>query len=107
MRVSRWEPTQSLAGLVYMGRNPFRRGESHYGHDAAGVQHPRVGFSRRSVHRRIGDSRLPEIPDGAAQNASRPRTTLSSEASDRDAVRRKLRERSVSHAMEWRYESRR
>ena len=57
-------------------------------------QHPRICFARRSFHRRKGSRFL----DGATQNASRPRTTLSSEPNDRGvAVCRKLRERSVSH----------
>ena len=55
-----------------------------------------------SSPKRLIDSRLPKIPNGAPQDASRPHTTLSSGPNDRsglprtDAVRRKLRDRSVS-----------
>ena len=54
-----------------MSRNPSRR-KAHYGHHTAGVQHRRVCFARRPVHRRRGSySRLPTFPDGAPQDVSR------------------------------------
>ena len=57
------------------------------------------------------DSRFPEIPNGPPQNASRPRTTLSSVPNDRsglpqtDAVRRNFV--NAQPTMHWRHESRR
>ena len=84
MRVSRWEPTQSSAGLCTRVEINRAAATTLREFRPASLICATIG----SAPQRPTLSSLPKIPNGAPQNASRPRTTLTSEPNDREPTRR-------------------
>ena len=77
--LTRVRPSQNGPGSEIWVENRFPRRKTFYGHHDAGISAPANLLCATIVS---SPQRL-EIPNGAAQNASRPRTTLSSEPNNR------------------------